>query len=356
MSTVIDFGVSEDERLLDDSARRFADEQLRPTERRHEAARGYPDEVRARHHALGFATMHVPESAGGVGLPLAVAARVWERIAAADPAAPIGLGVPGLASLARSRSGAMPARDRQPGAIVVEPIGGRDRQPGAIGIDLIGAASGLAGDHSEIAWVPCARPAWLAIISPTGVELATDVNVRTIDRPALGLRAAGASAVSASAREPIGDAAEAARWLVELRVFAAACMLGAARDAADYARSYSKVRIAFGKPIAHHQGLAFALVETATELDAAGLLLAAAAASEEPIAVAAAHAFVTRIALRAVERSLQALGGHGYLYDHPIEKRMRDVRALASLYGGATTAERDAADRVLAVPDPLELR
>jgi alkylation response protein AidB-like acyl-CoA dehydrogenase len=53
---------------------------------------------------------------------------------------------------------------------------------------------------------------------------------------------------------------------------------------------------------------------------------------------------------------LQALGGHGYLYDHPVEKRMRDVRALASLYGGATTAERDAADRVLGVPDPLELR
>src|SRR5215510_6104962 len=120
MSTVIDFGLSEDERLLDESARRFADEQLRHNERQHETTRGYPDLIRTRHRALGFETMLLPEAAGGVGLPLAVAARVWERLAAADPTAPIGLGVPGIAALARSRRGAVLARERQPGAIVVE--------------------------------------------------------------------------------------------------------------------------------------------------------------------------------------------------------------------------------------------
>jgi alkylation response protein AidB-like acyl-CoA dehydrogenase len=205
--------------------------------------------------------------------------------------------------------------------------------------------------------VPCARPAWVAIITPSGVDLAGDFSASDIDRPTLGLRAAGASAITLRGEcEPIGDAAEAARWLVELRVLAAASMLGAARDAAEYARTYAKDRIAFGKPIAHHQGLAFTLVETATDLDAAGLLLATAASSEAPDVVAAAHAFVTRTALRVVERSLQALGGHGYLYDHPVEKRMRDVRALASLFGGVVTADRDATDRVLALRDPLELR
>src|SRR5262245_52125820 len=156
MSTVIDFGLSDDERLLDESARRFADEQLRPAERRHEAARGYPDTVHARYRALGFATMSLPESAGGGGLPLAIAARVWERLAAADPAAPFGLGVPGIAALSRSRRGAVLARSRQLGAIVVSP------------------SDALA---LEIAWVPCARPAWLAIISSDGVALMTDLIV-----------------------------------------------------------------------------------------------------------------------------------------------------------------------------------
>lgn len=398
---MIDFGLSEEERLLDDSARRFADEQLRPAERRHEAARSYPELVRTRHRALGFATILLPESAGGVGLPLAIAARVWERLAAADPAAPIGLGMVSIAALARSRRGAMLVRDRQPGAVIVEAIGAGERaqssarrrrrgtsvvetaRPASRPPPITGALAGestthgspsasmtgtLAGESttqgsrsamaSELAWVPCARPAWIAIISPTGVELATDFSVRDLERPALGLRAAGAAAVqlSPAACEPIGDAADAARWLVEVRVLAAASMLGAARDAADYARSYAKQRVAFGKPIAHHQGLAFALVEAATELDAAGLLLGAAAASEAPDQVAAAHALVARTALRVVERSLQALGGHGYLYDHPVEKRMRDVRALASLYGGVTTSERDAAERVLTGPDPVELR
>jgi alkylation response protein AidB-like acyl-CoA dehydrogenase len=207
----------------------------------------------------------------------------------------------------------------------------------------------------EVPWVPCARPEWLAIIFAEGVVIATELTPAALVGAPCGLRAAGASRVTVNAvpRAPIGDAADAARWLVELRVFAAACMLGAARDAAAYARRYAGERVAFGRPIAHHQGLAFDLVDAATDLDAAGVLLDVAATSEDPAQVASAHALTTETALRVAERSLQVLGGHGYLHDHPVEKRMRDIRALASLYGGAPASERDAADHVLGLPDPI---
>lgn len=337
MSTVIDFAISEDERLLEDSARRFADERLRPHERQHEADGGYPQALRERYAGLGLDTMIVPEAIGGSGQSLALAARAWEQLAAADPAAPIALGVPGIASLARSRIGAELARTNRPGAVVV--------------------VDDATASRIEVPWVPCRRPEWLAIVSPSSVVLVADISATEVAGRPCGLRAAGASRimVGGGSGHVIGDAADAARWLVELRILAASCMLGAARDAAAYARRYARERIAFGRPIAHHQGLAFELVNAATDVDVSGLLLGAACASEDPAEVAGAHALVAETALRVAERSLQALGGHGYLHDHPVEKRMRDIRALASLYGGAIAAERDAAEHVLTMPDALRL-
>ena len=54
------------------------------------------------------------------------------------------------------------------------------------------------------------------------------------------------------------------------------------------------------------------------------------------------------------DRGVQLLGGHGYLYDHPVEKRMRDIRALACLYGGTARARAEAAALILDAPAPLE--
>ena len=52
---------------------------------------------------------------------------------------------------------------------------------------------------------------------------------------------------------------------------------------------------------------------------------------------------------------MQVLGGHGYLYDHRVEKRMRDIRGLASLYGGAVASSVDAGDTILELGHPLEV-
>ncbi|MGE0871315.1 MAG: acyl-CoA dehydrogenase family protein [Kofleriaceae bacterium] len=361
---MIAFGVTEEEQLLEESARRFGDDRLRGPERDHEHDRGYPSAVRAEFAEMGFGAMSLPEAMGGADLPLAVVARAWEKLAAADPSAAIAMSIPGITALARSRAGAEIAKTRKPGAVIV--VDSRSEAMGGGG--NAGSASGAGGNAPrgvaerrpgafEIPWVPCANPEWIAIVYPDGVELATDLTATAIVGSPCGLRAAGASKVTVKEtnREPIADASEAAKWLVELRVFAAACMMGAARDAASYARKYCMERIAFGKPIAHHQGLAFALVDAATDLDIAGLALAAATVNLDPIEVANAHALVTETALQVADRSVQALGGHGYLFDHPVEKRMRDIRALASLYGGAAASSRDAADAVLTIPNAMEV-
>ena len=134
---------------------------------------------------------------------------------------------------------------------------------------------------------------------------------------------------------------------------AAAAMLGAALDAHQAAATYTQERMVFGRPIAHHQGMAFQLADAATNLQAAQLMLEA--STHCPTLTANAHAMAVEVSDHVCERSVQALGGHGYLYDHRIEKRMRDVRTLASLYGGPIASEEDAANSVLDLPDPLEV-
>ena len=129
--------------------------------------------------------------------------------------------------------------------------------------------------------------------------------------------------------------------------------MGAARDAHAAAARYAQERVAFGRPIAHHQGLAFQLADAATNLQAAGLLVEASIGNSTM--VANAHALAVEVAQAVCERSVQTLGGHGYLYDHRVEKRMRDVRAVASLYGGPILSEHHAATGILDLPDPLEL-
>lgn len=115
---------------------------------------------------------------------------------------------------------------------------------------------------------------------------------------------------------------------------AAAC--GIARAAFEYAGDYAKGRIAFGRPIASYQGIAFIAAEMAMKLDAARLLVWRAATSwdrgvdDEKLvreAEAAQHQAI-EIAKSATIDAVQILGGAGFLQDHPVEMWMRDAAAM----------------------------
>ena len=119
-------------------------------------------------------------------------------------------------------------------------------------------------------------------------------------------------------------------------------------DAAGFSRSYALDRTAFGKPIAHHQALAFLIVDLHIAVERVGLLIEDAAraidAGDDRAAGAAAAAFVDAVeASRFVgPNGVQILGGHGFMRDFPVEKAMRDARALGLLAGGYDAAREDA--------------
>ncbi len=131
------------------------------------------------------------------------------------------------------------------------------------------------------------------------------------------------------------------RLLSEARVAMAAMATGVARAAFDYARAYAKERKAFGVPIATKQAVAFMLAEMAIEIDATRLLVWEAASHLDKGADALKESYQARnyaaqSALAVADNAVQVLGGHGYIREHPVEMWLRNARAFAVLDGSAT--------------------
>jgi alkylation response protein AidB-like acyl-CoA dehydrogenase len=121
-------------------------------------------------------------------------------------------------------------------------------------------------------------------------------------------------------------------------ILRASVACGMARAALEYAMDYAKGRIAFGRPIASYQGIAFMVAEMAMKLDAARLQLWRAAASwdrEDGVELSTlvqeaetAQYQAVKIAKSATIDAIQILGGAGFIQDHPAEMWMRNAAAM----------------------------
>jgi alkylation response protein AidB-like acyl-CoA dehydrogenase len=122
------------------------------------------------------------------------------------------------------------------------------------------------------------------------------------------------------------------------RLSNAACAVGLAQAALDYAVAYAKTREQFGRPIISLQGLGFMLADMATQVAAARALVLAAARLRDhgrPHSIEAAKAklFATDTAMRVTTDAVQVLGGYGYVKDHPVERWMREAKLLQIVEG-----------------------
>lgn len=120
--------------------------------------------------------------------------------------------------------------------------------------------------------------------------------------------------------------------------------LGIGQAAMDYAKDYARERQQFGQAIANFQALQWMLADAYTELEAARLLLMQAAYLKESGKSFAPQAsmaklFATEVANRACYAGQQILGGHGYNGDYPLERYARDVR-ITTIYEGTSEIQR----------------
>jgi alkylation response protein AidB-like acyl-CoA dehydrogenase len=342
---VFDFDAGEDLALLVETVRGFAQSELVPHLREHEAARGVSAAAQSAARQIGLAGLELPEKRGGAGQGALARALVNEELAAADPGAALALDPLGPALYALAECGGDEALRELALPLLA--------QPGARAVLL------CAGDHAlrvegervtgQAPWLPSDRADLVIWLGDEGACAFRDgIELRPLR--GAGLRAAGASEVVVESAPILArwrDAAAAARALARARLYVAALLVGCMRGAADFSRRYATERVAFGRPIAHHQALAFLIVDMHMAVDGARLLLHEAAWRADqglPFEGEAAGAFAEAVeASRLVgPASVQILGGHGFMQDYPMEKAMREARALGLLCGGLDRA-RDAA-------------
>jgi alkylation response protein AidB-like acyl-CoA dehydrogenase len=352
---VFDFDAGDELSLLIETVRGFAADALAARLREHEAARDVSEAARAAARQIGLAGLELPEKRGGAGQGALARALVNEELAAADPGAALALDPLGPALYPLSECGGDDALRELALPLLA--------QPGARAVLLCAGDAALRIEGERVfgraPWVPSDRADLVVALAADGAcAIRTGVELRPLR--GAGLRAAGASELvleNAPIAARWSDAAGAARALARARLYVAALLVGTLRYAAEFSRGYAMERVAFGRPIAHHQALAFLIVDMHMAVDAARLLLHEAAWRADqglPFEGEAAAAFADAVeASRFVgPAAVQILGGHGFMQDYPMEKSMREARALGLLLGGLDRARDDAASR-LAGPVPL---
>jgi alkylation response protein AidB-like acyl-CoA dehydrogenase len=128
------------------------------------------------------------------------------------------------------------------------------------------------------------------------------------------------------------------------RIGIASQAIGIGRAVMEEALEYAKTREQFGQPISSFQAIQWKLADMATELDAAELLTLRAAwleDHEKPFEKEAAMAklYASDVTMRAAVEGVQILGGYGYCKEYPMERHMRDAK-ICQIYEGTNEIMR----------------
>ncbi len=137
----------------------------------------------------------------------------------------------------------------------------------------------------------------------------------------------------------------AMQTLDRFRNTVAGAALGMARRALDEALDFAVGRVQFGRPLIEHQQVAAYLADSATELDAARLLVYRAAHAKDTreervsLEVAMGKLYATEAAQRIIDRAVQIHGGRGVRKGEVVERLYREIRALR-IYEGTSEIQR----------------
>jgi len=381
---MVSFSLGEELEAIEEMVQRFAMEALRPKLRDFEVARGLPDSLEATYHGLGLAGLTLPESLEGLAMGMRELAVVQEALAWGDIGAAVAL--PGL-EVASFFIRALGTEAQQAEFLHGEKMARRGcvallEPPPAFqlqdtwtfaeatdeGYALFGTkAFALNADNAELYVVIAQTDPGTGLEGLRAFVLEAGIDGLTAGEPErlLGLETArfgqlelsGCTVPAAHCLEGNGDfVGNLGKALERWRVLNAARIVGACRAAADHAFRYSTEREAFGKALCDHQAMAFLMADMATWVDTCRWLVWKAAWAidvETPTAgraVAIAFSRCAELAQRVTSAAVQVLGGHGYIKDHPVEKWMRDTRALAIIGGFESFLSHDIADAELDAP------
>jgi alkylation response protein AidB-like acyl-CoA dehydrogenase len=331
---MIDFAIAEDTRLLLDAVERFVRARLVPHARSAEAARRPDADTAALYEDLGLMGLEAP----GAGLGLVGRCLVNERLGRGDAGAALALDRLGAAGYGLWAMG---------GPDVVEEVLGDPTRRAWLVVPEDGVLNVSERIAAGAVHFAPAGVTDLVVLSPAGIALVRE-GIQEVPVRGAGLKAADPVRIELD-HAPVArfQRTTTAGVLACARLYLASLLLGVLEAASSYAREYARERVAFGKPIAHHQALTFLLTDMNTAVSGVRLLVHEAAwrlDAGHDAGEAAATAFVEAVEQSAFvgPNAVQVLGGLGFMQDYPVEKLMREARALGLLLGGVDRAREDA--------------
>ena len=374
--------LTQDQQMVRDAVRAFAQEQLWPNAAKWDKAHHFPKDAHQGLAALGAYGICVPEEYGGANLDYLTLAVVLEEIAAGDGGTstvisvtncPVNAILMRYGSAAQKRQWLEPlAQGKMLGAFcLTEPHVGSDASAlrttamrDGDGYVINGVkqfiTSGKNGDVAIVIAVTdkgAGKKGMSAFIVPT--EAPGYVVARLEDK--IGQHSSDTAQINFdNCRIPAENliGAEGEGYKIALggleggRIGIAAQSVGMARSAFEVALAYAKERQSFGTAIFNHQAVGFRLADCATRIEAARQLIWHAAVlrdAGEPCLKEAAMAklFASEMAEFVCSAAIQTLGGYGVVTDFPVERIYRDVR-VCQIYEGTSDVQKILIQRALA--------
>jgi len=368
---MIDFELSEEQQMIRDTVSAFAREEIRPAARPADESGAIPPELIAKACQLGLVSGPIPERLGGDGgeRSAVTGAIVAEELGYGDLAIALHVLAPRLLAYSVLEMGTDEQRGKYlksftgpsfvaASAALMEPHYDFDLTALQASARRDGANFVLNGTkcmvplakESDILLVYAATDPGAGFAGVDGFILPRDAQGLSVSEREknMGIKALATYGVTprdcrvgADARLGGDKRANFSRLMSEGRVALSAMAVGMMNAAYEYARDYAKERKAFGAAIATKQAIAFMLADMAIEIDAARLLVWEAAShldkGEDALKESyLAKNYVAASALKVTDNAVQALGGHGYIREHPVEMWLRNARGLSALDGLAT--------------------
>jgi butyryl-CoA dehydrogenase len=363
----MDFGLSDDQKQIQQTFMRFCDERIAPNARAIDEAHQFPAELFLELGKLGLFALRYPEDVGGLGSDLVTLCLVLEEIARGSMSL---AGCVTMQSLMGTKFLHMLGNDdiRQRlllPALRGEKIGGICMTEPNAGSDLQGimtTAVKVEGGYKlkgQKMWVTAAPVAdFFSVFARAGEDKKLTIFLvekhfeglkvgRAIDK--MGVWALPTSELAFDdcfvpdshrlSEEGDGEF-HLRKLLAEIRIVTGALAVGCGRAALEEANRYAGERQQFGKPINRFQAVQMKLAEMATDLEAARRLVHYAAwlkDSDLPHHQEAAMAklFASEAGAMICDKAARILASYGYAMEYPVQRFLRDIRF--TLIGGGTS-------------------
>jgi acyl-CoA dehydrogenase len=369
----MDFELSESQRALQETARKFAREAIRPKAAHYDETSEFPKDIISNAFELGLLNMAIPTEYGGIGLSHLEQVIACEELAWGCAGVATSIIANDLANLPLILAASEEQKKR-----LLTPFSERLKfasfcltEPGA-GSDVaaMSTTARLEGDHYVLNGSKCfitnggyadqftvfatvdknkkhkGISCFVVEGRPQGLTVGKHENK-------MGQRASNTVTLTfEDVRVPvanrIGQEGEGFRIAMETldnsRPLTAILAVGIARAALEHSLEYSAGRHTFGKPIREHQAIQFMLADMGMNVHAGRLLTYQSAwmldeGQRNTLLSSYAKCFSADMAMQVTTDAVQVYGGYGYIKEYPVEKLMRDAK-LIQVYEGTSQVQR----------------